>query len=106
MMRQTLAMCIVLLSIPYIYKKKVIIAALFILFASLFHSSAKILLPIVSIFSQTRYRKSIFNYRCNNILEQQNSKKENNANNHPLLTHSPIHKSKKNYLEEGKEESK
>ena len=47
MMRQTLAMCIVLLSIPYIYKKKVIIAALFILFASLFHSSAKILLPIV-----------------------------------------------------------
>ena len=31
MMRQTLAMCIVLLSIPYIYKKKVIIAALFIL---------------------------------------------------------------------------
>lgn len=29
MMRQTLAMCIVLLSIPYIYKKKVIIAALF-----------------------------------------------------------------------------
>ncbi len=47
MMRQTLAMCIVLLSVPFIFKKRFIIAALIILFASLFHSSAKIILPIV-----------------------------------------------------------
>lgn len=47
MMRQTLAMCIVLLSIPYIFKKRFVVAALIVVFASLFHSSAMVLLPIV-----------------------------------------------------------
>ena len=47
MLRQALAMGLVLLSIPYIFKKRFIVAALIIVFASLFHSSAKILLPIV-----------------------------------------------------------
>lgn len=46
MMRQTLAMCIVLLSIPYIFRKRFVVAVLIIFFSSLFHSSARILLPL------------------------------------------------------------
>lgn len=47
MMRQTLAMGIVLLSVPWILKKKWIKATALILFATLFHTSAYAALPLV-----------------------------------------------------------
>ena len=47
MMRQAFSMTIVLCAYPYIIKKKIFKACLLILFASFFHRSALILLPLV-----------------------------------------------------------
>jgi len=49
MLRQTLAITIVLLAIPYVLKKRIITSILFVLFATIFHTSAIVFLPFVLI---------------------------------------------------------